>query len=312
MLNNAKVIILLFSLYFSTTKISAQDGPVKIVYKVNPDKSVNFNYEKTDPGNYTIILNFKSLDNAVSPNKDYTVKNYSGSLLTLTPIIKENSISFSYSYSSIKGKLNPKYMADFVYLMPAKKGTKVKVADVGFLGARYFGNTTPDDWKVLRFSTENQDTVTAVRKGIVMNITEEEEPKETENLTYSSKINTTTIEHLDGTLATYKGFKKGSFAVKIGDTVFPGTALGLNSKSNANGMYGSTLSIMYLKSIDLESRKSQNIQNSKSLYGFVNPNFYTADNASVKLIAKQEYTAATPAEIVQKELTKKELKQKIK
>ncbi|RZK55576.1 MAG: hypothetical protein EOO91_13830 [Pedobacter sp.] len=109
-------------------------------------------------------------------------------------------------------------------------------------------------------------------------------------------------------MATYRGFKKGSITVKVGQTVFPYTKVGLNTKSGSNGMYNISLLLTYLKSNDLESSKNQNLQNSKSLYGFVNPHFYTLENGNLILENNKFYTSAKKPEIVQLEMTKKEIK----
>jgi hypothetical protein len=314
MKHHISALVLFFFVYCSTaTNVKAQESPVKLSYNVNMDKTVTFNYEKTDPGSYTIILRFKQLSNSSeSEEQELGVMNYSGSLLTLKPTDKERGIGFSYTYSSVRGKLNPKYNADFIYILPCKTGTKVKVADVGFLGAAYFGNTTPDDWKVYKFYTQTEDTVTAVRKGIIVSVKDLHETGDAGNAAYSSKVNDMIIEHADGTLATYKGFKHGSIAVKAGQTVFPGTTLGINSKSTTNSKPGITLSVTYLKSTEDIGLGGKTLQNSKSLYGFITPHFYTDGNANTVLTAQQEYTVADSPDILKKEFTKKELKQSIK
>ncbi|WP_316814308.1 hypothetical protein [Pedobacter heparinus] len=314
MKHHFSALVLFFSIFCgTTTNINAQERPLKVTYTVNSDKTVAFEYEKTDPGSYTVILKFRQLSNcSESDEQELSAVHYSGSLLTLKPTDKERGIGFSYTYASIRGKLRPKYDADFIYILPCKKGTKVKVSDVGFLGAKYFGNTTPEDWKVYKFYTQTEDTVTAVRKGIVVSVKDLYETGDANNAVYSSKVNEMIIEHADGTLATYKGFKHGSIAVKEGQTVFPGTALGINSQSNANSKPGIILSVSYLKSTEGIGLEGKTLQNSKSLYGFVTPHFYTDGNANEVLAVKQEYTAADSPDILKKEFTKKELKQRIK
>ena len=313
MKHQINALALALSIYCGTTNVKAQESPVKVNYKVNMDKSVAFDYEKTDPGSYTIILKFKELSNANERDEqELGLKNYSGSLLTLKPTNKERGIGFSYTYASIRGKLNPKYNADFIYLLPCKKGTRVKAANVGFLGAAYFGNTTPDDWCVYKFYTLTEDTVTSVRKGVVVSVADLHETGSPGQVAYSSKSNDIIIEHADGTLATYKGFKHGSMVVKVGQTVFPGTTLGINSQSNANSKHGITLSVTYLKSTEGIGLKGKTLQNSKSLYGFVTPHFYTDAGADTILTAQQEYAGADTPEIIKKEFTKKELKQSMK
>lgn len=303
-------LFLLLALCCITVKTSAQENPVKVSYQVNPDKSVAFNYEKTDPGTYTVVMMYSNVTNATTSNvEEFTAKGTSGQLTSLRPLNKEQGIGFSYKYSYIRGKLNPKYDAGFIYLLPCKKGRKVKATESGYVNAKYFGSTTPEDWKSYRFYTLTEDTVTAVRKGMVVSVKDLYETDNPGNLAYKSNQNELIIEHADGTFATYRGFKKGSFTVKVGQTVFPGSVLGVNTKySNDVMFYNISLMITYLKSSDFESQRGQTMATSKSLYGFITPHFYTAQNADMVLIPQTEYEAADAPEVVKKELTKREIK----
>lgn len=307
MINKVKAAALALLSCCYIINVRAQNNEVKVSYNINTNKNVDFNFEKNDPGNYTINLKFTNLTNCVnSAEQSFTARSYSGRLLTLSPQNKDQGIGFAYQYSYIRGRLHPKYNADFVYLLPCKKGKKVMVAEAAFVGAMYLGKSTPEDWKVYHFYTSNEDTVTAVRKGMVVEVKDLYETDASTDLAYKSSLNEIIIEHADGTLATYRGFKKGSVAVKLGQTVFPGTTLGLNSKYNTNSLFGITLLVIYLKSVDIDS------QNSKSLYGFVNPHFCTGENTNALLTSRQEYTETDTPEIIEKEFTKKELKQLIK
>ncbi|RYE58633.1 MAG: hypothetical protein EOP48_03125, partial [Sphingobacteriales bacterium] len=166
---------------------------------------------------------------------------------------------------------------------------------------------TPEDWKSYRFYTTEQDTVTAIRKGVVVEIKDLYETTEGDGVAYTSKTNELIIEHGDGTLATYRGFKKGSFKVKIGQTVFPGTSLGVNSKYDKNGRYNVSVMITYLKSADFEN-KSTSLSKSKSFYGFITPHFMTEVSPNEVLASQKTYQATSTPDVVQKEMSKKEIK----
>jgi len=78
--------------------LKAQDAPVKISYQVKPDKSVEFDYTKTDPGSYTLVITFKNLTNCFEqPVQKRTIKHYSGRVLGLKPSDANQGIGFSYS-----------------------------------------------------------------------------------------------------------------------------------------------------------------------------------------------------------------------
>lgn len=303
-----KKIILSLLFAYSFSQLNAQENPIKITRKVNNDRSVSLDFEKPDPGSYTILLKFGNMTNFTNSEKEEVgIKNYSGTVFTAKPDDKEKQVNFSYMYYTFRGKLNPKYNADFVYILPYKSGTKVKVAEAGYVYATYFGTSTPEDWKVYRFYTQDEQLVVAARKGVVVDVKDLYETASVNEVTYTNKTNELTIEHADGTLSTYKGFKKGSLAVKIGDVVFPSTVLGVNSKTNSNTRYGILFSTIYLKSADPEAGK-KGLKESKSVYGFVTPKFFTMAGPGAILETQQEYIAADSPEILQKELSKKELK----
>lgn len=303
-MNKLSKAILALLISVSTFTANAQEKELTVSSKRNDDKSVTLTAEKNSPGTYTVVLNFRELANTHSLGDPvYKVKNNNDNFLTLTPINKNQGISYSYSYSYIRGELNPKYNPLFVYALPYGKGKKIRAAESGFLNATYFGSTAPADWKAYRFYTDEADTVTAVRKGIVVSVSDLHD-EDTKQLKYTSKVNTVIVEHADGTLANYKGFKKGIF-VKEGQTVFPGTALGMNNITNER--YGISLMITYLKSAEIGAAKS-NLKESRSLYGFVTPYFCTTENANGVLANQKYYSSAITTEIIQKETTKKEIK----
>ncbi|MEJ5995931.1 hypothetical protein WG904_15995 [Pedobacter sp. Du54] len=302
-----KTILFSLSIFFIFLSANAQERPIKLEPKRNQNQSVDFNFQKTDPGTYTVVLNFSNLSNTSNPGTFFKAADYSGRLFSLTPTVKEQGIGYSYSFSYIRGKLKPKYDVDFIYLLPYKDAAKVQVSESNFLGATYFGDTTPDDWKSYRFYTNEQDTVTAIRKGIVVEIKDLYETIDENAVAYTSKTNELIIEHEDGTLATYRGFKKGTFTVKVGQTVFPGTLLGVNSRYDKNGKYNVSIMITYLKSADFENR-STSLSKSKSFYGFITPHFMTEDSLNEVLVSQKTYIVASTPQIIQKEMTKKELK----
>jgi hypothetical protein len=302
-----KTIPLTIALLLSISLLKAQENVIKVTTNINTDKSVSFTAEKSVPGTYTIVLKFNNISNSTDfPNDNYTVYNNHYNFLNLKPSNKEQGIGYSYTCAYIRGKLNPKYDPNFVYLLPYQKEAKVKVMEAGFLNAAYFGSETPPDWKVYHFCTDKADTVTVARKGIVVSIQDIYE-ESSRNLAYTSRVNQIEIEHEDGTIARYLGFKKGIF-VKVGQKVIPAEPLGISSKISSNGQYFVSLMLTYLKSVDYESLRNKNLKGSKSLYGFITPYFCTSENTNLILQNKTQYTAIASIEIVKKELTKRELK----
>lgn len=303
-------LILTLFFYFIITTIYAQEDKLTVNTKINEDKSVSFTAEFTSPGTYTVILNFKELSNSNNVGDNtYKVKYNGQSFLTLKPSNKDQGIGYSFSYSYIRGELNPKYDKEFIYTLPYTTGKKVRVGESSFVNATYFGTTTPPDWKVYRFFTSQSDTVTAIRKGIVVSIKDIYDMDESGKQTYTSQVNEVIIEHADGSLATYRGFRKGLY-VKLAQVVFPGSPIGLSSNNSGNGQFNISLMLTHLKSVDFA--KKQEIKESKSMYGFITPYFYNLVNGKEILINNQNYFVVNSPEILQKEMTKKELKNLVK
>ena len=172
----------------------------------------------------------------------------------------------------------------------------------------YFGKTAPDDWKAYRFYTKDEDTVTAVRKGIVVEVKDLYGGETAANIAYKSALNVITVEHADGTYARYEGLKQGSIVVKPGQLVYPGTVLGVNTKYTVASQYSLCLIITYRKYVTADDIPNKGANTSNSINGFITPHFYTAENANTVLAVKQEYTSDNTPEIIKKEFTKKELK----
>ena len=299
--------ILCCSLYFVVSSwVLGQESALKVTSKRNDDKSVDLYFEKDEPGTMTVNVKFNSISNSNAPLSVFKAEGYSGVLMTLRPTNKDNGIDFSYNYRYIRGALLPKIDKAFVYALPFKAGTEVYAREAGFLNARYFGNTTPDDWKVYHFYTTDQQEVVASRKGIVVEINDKHEDVILEDKEYSSSTNSITIEHKDGSLLKYDGLSKGSIRVTVGETVFPGQVLASNVKRGNQGYFVSFM-LMYLKSADLDANKGKNITNSTSLYGFITPLFDVGAEAVV-LTKDEKYTASLSLDLITKEMSKKEIK----
>ncbi|MBK0383566.1 M23 family metallopeptidase [Pedobacter sp. SD-b] len=284
---------------------TAQENLIKFTTTRNLDKSIDFNFDKADPGTFTILLTFKNLENATPVGSEIVISGYSGKFYTLKPDNANQDISFSFSCTYVRGKTDCEIQSDFLYLLPYKNGTKVKMNEAINLEAKYFGNTKPDDWKSYFFLTEKEDTVTAIRRGLVVEIKNDFENQES-NVVFTSNTNSIIVEHADGTFARYGHLKKGSILVKVGQTVYPANSLGLNTKGNSS--YKSSLTIMYLVSNDLQTVKTQNLKTYKSVYGYVTPQFATQDHNNLVLKPNEVYTAFSTPDMIRKEMNKKELK----
>ena len=287
---------------------SAQEQVLKLSSKRLDNKSVEISYEKSKPGSYTVALKFSNLTNTAQSSESVSsINSSSGILLTLRPTDKNQGINYGFTYRYIIGKLKPKVKEDFCYILPYTVGKKVRVAEMGYVNETYFGAEKQSDWKSYSMITNQQDTVTAIRKGEVVEIIDKFEDANSENVAFTSAKNYLIVEHEDGTLLRYSGFKRGSITVQLGDAVLPGSVLGINSLTQ-NNYYSVSLLLYYLSSANFESLKGQTLSSPKSLYKILTPKF-TFDGTTCAIIEnKKEYTVFNSEEIITRELSKKELK----
>jgi hypothetical protein len=291
----------------------AQVQNITINRQVKDDKSIDLNYEKKLPGSYYVVLEFSDVSNCYTNEYKTVVNGYSGRLLTLKPINAQQGIGYSLRYSAIMGVPNPKVDSLFQYTFPFKIGKKVKIYEAGNIGEKYFGSEKPANWKSYVVHFKSPDTIFSMRKGIVVKLTNEYDDDASIKKHYTSKRNSLIIEHEDGTFAEYKGFKKNSFKVKLGQIVYPQTQLGtieLFNKSENNYRFDFCIYYLFnLKSIGNDEK--QTFKNNGSRYKFVTPSFLTSEGFTT-VESKNEYTAFINETILLQEMTRSEKKKYLK
>jgi len=287
-------------------KLISQNKNITITYKRNPDKSVDLSYTKELPGSYYLKLKFTTLTNCYPSDFEGVIKGNSGRLIQLKPINREKNVNFSYSYSSLRGVPNPKVDSLFNYTIPFKKGKKVRIDEAYNVGERHFGSEKPSKWKSYIIYTNNADTIVCMRKGIIVKITDKYESDTLYQKSYTSKRNSLIVEHSDGTYASYTGFNKNSLFVKLGQTVYPQTQLGIIDKFN-NKKYRLSFAVYYLIDNNFERNEKQTLKNRKSRNEFLTPYFIT-ENGTSKIEPRKEYTVMFDETILFQELTRREKK----
>ena len=304
-MKNLSLIFIALLLFQNTC---AQDQALRLSAKTLDNRNVEISYEKSKPGSYTVAIKFNDLTNTYQSNESvYTIDNSRGILLTLKPQNKDQGIGYGYKYSYIRGKINPKFKENFCYILPYKPGIKARIVEAGYVNERYFGAEKSSDWKSYSIITNQQDTVTAIRKGVVVEIVDKFDEKSAGSVAYTSEKNYIIVEHEDGTLLRYLGFKRGSITVHPEETVLPGSMLGINTTTQ-NDHYSISLLLYYLNSANFESLKGQTLSSPKSLYKILTPKF-TFDGTTCDVVEnKKEYTVFNNEEIITKEMSKKELK----
>lgn len=310
MKNRTSRFIMLFFVLAIFQKSFSQTQNISISSRVNDDKSIDLSYKKELPGTYTIGLEFSNVENC--DVSDYITEldvNY-GSLYKLRPVDKNKGIRYSLKYYAIMGKLNPKVDSLFRYVLPFKNEKKIKIYEAGNIGEKYFGQEKAMNWKSYVVNSENSDTICSMRKGIVVVVKNEYVDNSSVDAHYTSKRNSLIIEHPDGTFAEYKGFRKNGIFVKLGQTVYPQSELGIIEKYDLKG-YRLDFSVYYLADSDFKSKNAQFLKGYKSNYKYVTPYFIT-EEGEVRIESKKEYTAATNVSVITQEFSRSEKKKYLK
>lgn len=287
-------------------KMIAQIPIVSIESKTNDDKSIDLSYTKDKPGTYTISLEFTNVENCDISNYKTEVRGYSGNLYRLRPLDKSRGIRYSMRYYTVMGELNPRIDTLFRYTLPFKNGKKVKIYEAGNIGEKYLGQEKALNWKSYVVHSEKPDTICSMRKGIVVRVKNEYDDNSSTNAHYTSMRNSVVVEHADGTFAEYKGFKKNGIFVKLGETIYPQTELGITEKYDLKS-YRLDFSVYYLSDIALKENRNQTLKGYKSNYKYLMPNFVTQDGENT-IESKKEYITSANEAIITQEFSRSEKK----
>ena len=301
------ILVFLLGVHFS---IRAQYKAITVTCERNSTKGYKFSYTKNTEGSYTVFVKINDPNNLAETEFRGVVNQFSGSLFSTNAIEQNRSFGFStYSTSYIRGIANPKIDSSFVYAFPFRKVSLLSVYNLTDLREKYFGDTPTRKMKAFEFSSTDCDTACAIRKGVVVSVTDMYEMDSTLGKSYTSRVNSILVEHPDGTLASYSGFKKGKIFVKEGETVFPFSALGILAHYDVSKKHQLRLSVYYLADLEVDNNTNDNAKNnsSKRYYDYINPYFLT-NMGICHIQGGKKYSAALSDFLIQQEMTKKELK----
>ena len=303
-------LIIVFSTFGLTIpKADAQMREIELFSERNSKSGIDI-YAKTHvPGSFTVFIHFTSLENASHRSTFSTVVYSDGKLLTLNPIVENKSVSCHYSYYSTRGYKPQKVDSAFIYRLPfsEKKTEPAKAFSLYNVRQQHLKDTVDNSWASWQFMLNQGDTVFAIRKGLVIRIIDEHEPLHIGgNVSFSSKSNDITIEHEDGTLSSYRVVEKGSFMVSVGDVVYPGTPLAKAGTYSKIDKHQIRIHIYYP---EIDEVLAKNPPENKSVFKsrYYNPFFLTSEGVQ-QFEHGKEYRAVSSNELVQKEMSKKELK----
>lgn len=272
--------------------------------------SLEISAAKRPVGSYTLLLRFTQRENTrQTPTYKTVMRGSSQKLLTVAPINAEQPVSCRYSYSYIRGYHSPKLDSTFVYRLPYSTSKEpVMAAELFNLTERYLEGKPVRGWKSWQFNLSEGDTVFAMRKGLVVEVHDGEEPAQAGlQSTYRTKNNHVLIEQPDGTLCQYSVLENGSITVRPGDIVYPGTPIAKAGTYYENGEY-QVRTLVYFPEENKNYHEGDPQNGSVFEWVYYDPWFATQDGHT-RLRNRTAYKAVTTPELVQKEMTKKEIKQ---
>lgn len=301
---NKIILCFCFCFLMSMGETCLAQSDIELSYERKSDNTVDFNYSKKVFGTYYLLVEFNDLSNAIQSSYGKHVSGNIGHFYTLKPSDPNQGIGFSYSYRFQRGKFKPRIKDDLIYLLPFRKGVKSKMYDLSYLGSK-LGKVKSSTWKAFQFLTDKEEVVVAVRKGLVVEVTDEFSNDTTKNYSYKRSVNEVLIEHKDGTLANYTGFKAGSIKVKEGQYVNPHDELGLSGRYNSRKQHQLRLMIYYLNTRDISGIDTD--EERANQFAYLNPIFYYKGGNSI-LLQGNEYVAECNDEIIKQEFSRREKK----
>ncbi len=264
------------------------------------ERILEINAKVNEPGSYTLFLQFTSLQNTSQSPTYVAVVRGSQKVLSVRPTNPEEYPNVQYRYWHMRGYAPTKLDTTFVYRLPCSVQKKVQAFHLYNLRERHFGGEAGKNWSCYQLQLERGDTVYAARKGRVVEIKDGHEST-TSGATYRSEYNHLLIEHGDGTLAQYEVLQNGSMMVKVNDVVYPDTPIAL-----AGSYDGSEYQVRFLVYYPVADRNFKGEGHPFS-YTYVTPWFQTVTGAE-QLQHGQAYFGTLSGELVEREMTKKEIK----
>lgn len=294
--------ILAFTLFIGiTTSVFAQNDEIKVEY-TRDEAGVEIKATNQSNTPKIIVLTLTTLENFSSYDGNPVIKtvmpNSTFGICKLKIVDKARGTNFNYRYQYISGtnEVRPDPLA--VYLLPVKDGESTRIGNVTSI-EKYLKRS--DDEKVMGYSfeAEQNDTIYAIRKGIVYGI--EDSKGDYTNEFYKSDQNKLSVYHKDGTIAQYIRIKKGSALVKDGEKVEAGHPLALaTSKVDEKARFLITCSYY-------DAKKSKEL-NKPFEFTYYFPKFLTAESKQTELTLNETYTSTHPIDIITLEMTKREKK----
>ena len=304
--------LLIFLFFISSCHFFTYAQRTKVIHDIelkgewpHSSKEFEIHAKKNTIGSYSVLIRFNSFENTSGVNNpSLLVVNNSGNILSLKPMDENKHANCSYRYYYIRGYQSRRLDSSFVYRLPfSESKTSVMAISLYNIDNLYFNGKSGANWCSWQFKLNKNDTVYAMRKGMVVDVDDKHDPLDVNGVSFNTKYNSLTVEHVDGTLCRYHVIEKSSMMVSLGDMVFPGTPLAKAGVFDNSNNYQVRVDIHYPE-VD---RNISNPEVSPFRHVYYNPCFMTHQGVK-KLKHGDEVIAVMTKDLLQKEMTKREIK----
>jgi hypothetical protein len=289
-----------------TTRQEVEQHLILVTYQKNVQGNYEFTCQNKAFCNYIVEVTFTDLQNLqadVPLPARLTVPPGTRRIFTLRKTILGQPVHIAYWLKWIKGCTDPKPDTNYTYLLPVAPGKEARASELYYIAKRFGGETEPKGWYALGFHVHSGDTVFAARSGRVIETLEDADLKDT-SISYARGENFVEICHNDCSFAKYRVFKDSSIFVHAGDWVVAGQPIGIaGGDSYASGPQVQ-FSVYY--NYDEDVIKDGQPTGKVHHWAYVPLQFWTKDKGQQHLTNHSAYTSEHPAELVTKEMTKKE------
>ncbi|UHG94810.1 M23 family metallopeptidase [Spirosoma oryzicola] len=283
-------------------------SPVEVFYEKDNTGAYVFSCRNSAFCPYSITVTFSELNGLRSSTTfPYRTEVRPGqqSLFKLQPEPNQSN-SFRYSFSSVKGCKQTKVDTALVYLLPASPGKRVSAVESPYIGKLYAGEADPKDWYSLAIKMNSGDTVFAARRGTVSAVRSDAMPSGT-HLGFNRSDNMVEINHADCSFATYTVLRQKSIFVEPGQFVEAGTPLGIVGGENYD--FGPHVRFTVHYNYEAPVIKNGKPTDQKQYWAYVPIRFWLGEQQKAgRLEPRENYLAEHPEPIIQQEMSKREQK----
>lgn len=300
----------IYAILFLLFPLTLNSQSITLKCERNNRNGYDFFYEKNIPGTYVVTLKLTDARNSYCSEFKEQITGSGGKLTTIEPINPLEYANFSsYSYRTYRGALSPKNDSNFVYALPFNPAGSFAVQRMVNLNTKYFAAKQTKPFYAFEFKSKTQDTVCAVRKGIVIAVVDNYIADISIEKSYTSRVNSILIEHEDGSYSSFKGFKKGEIFVEEGNTVYPYTPLGKLSFYDAAKTYSLRLMIYTMnQQFDEPVAGARKLSDEDKNYNYINPPFVSKSGTKRLAGNSETLTALFDEKVQQKEMSRREKK----